>query len=232
VDAAAPPGGPAKRAATWLLLGLAAFVLAGWAIGEAWISAIGSLELDAMEALTARRTEPWITLARVTTWAGSAFVLVPLAAVCCVLLARVRARRQALAVALSLAGAMLISYLVKLLTSRPRPPVEHLQAVSGPSFPSSHSTQATAFWLALAFALLGARFSRSVVRIAVLGAPLLAFGVAWSRVYLGVHYPSDAVAGLLLGGCWALFVRAWAARLRTSGRCADERPDATARQAE
>jgi undecaprenyl-diphosphatase len=190
----------------WTVLGLAGFVLAGWAIGEAWISLIGSLEREAMETLAGYRTEPWITLSRVITWAGSAFVLVPLAAVCCLLLARIGKRRQALAVALSLAGGMLISNLVKLLTSRPRPAVEHLQTVTGSSFPSGHSTQAAAFWLALAFALRGARCSRGVARIALLGALLLSLGVAWSRVYLGVHYPSDAVAGLLLGGSWALFV--------------------------
>jgi undecaprenyl-diphosphatase len=189
-----------------LLLGLAGFVLAGWAIGEAWIAAVGSAELEAMEALAGGRTDPWITLARLITWAGSAFVLVPVAAVSSLLLARAGRRRRALAVALSLAGAMLISYLVKLLTSRPRPPVEHLQAVTGSSFPSGHATQAAALWLALAFALRGAPFSRSVARVGALGALLLALGVAWSRVYLGVHYPSDVVAGLLLGGSWAVFV--------------------------
>ena len=204
--AAAPAGGPAKRAATWLLLGIAGFVLVGWAIGEAWISATGSIEQEAMQTIATGRTDPWITLARVVTWAGSAFVLVPLAVVCCLLLARVGRRRAALVVALSLAGGILISNLVKLLASRPRPTVEHLQAVTGSSFPSGHSTQAAAFWLALVFALRGAPCSRSVARVAALAALLLALGVAWSRIYLGVHYPSDVVAGLLLGGSWAFFV--------------------------
>jgi undecaprenyl-diphosphatase len=204
--AAAPAARQAKRAALWLLLGIAAFVLAGWAIGEVWISAIGSTEQDAMETLATGRTEPWITLARVITWAGSAFVLVPLAVVCCLLLARVGRRRPALAVALSLAGGVLIASLVKQLTSRPRPVVVHLQAVTGSSFPSGHSTQAAAFWVALALALRCAPFSRSVARVSAIGALLLTLGVAWSRVYLGVHYPSDVVAGLLLGGSWAVFV--------------------------
>ncbi|HEV2980763.1 MAG TPA: phosphatase PAP2 family protein [Solirubrobacteraceae bacterium] len=198
----------------WLALGLAAFVLIGWAIGEAWISAIGSAEREAMETLAEHRTEPWITLARAITWAGSASVLVPLGAACCLLLARAGMSRPAWTLALSLAGAIVISDLVKLLTSRPRPPVEHLQAVTGSSWPSGHATQACAFWLALAFALSGP-VSRGVARVCVLGALLLALGVAWSRVYLGVHYPSDVVAGLVLGGGWAVFVaRVLSARAR------------------
>jgi undecaprenyl-diphosphatase len=189
-----------------LLSGLAAFVLVGWGVGELWTSIIGSVELEAMRSLAEGRTDALITAARVITWAGSAIVLVPLAAVCCLVLVRAGMRREALAVALSLGGGMLIYDLVKLLTSRPRPPVEHLQAVTGSSFPSGHATQASAFWLALALALRATPASRRVVRAAGLGAVLLALVVAWSRVYLGVHYPSDVVAGLILGGGWAVFV--------------------------
>src|ERR1700758_4641534 len=98
--AAATGGGPAKRAAMLLLLGIAGFVVVGWAVGEAWISAIGSVEQDAMQTIARGRTDPWITLARVVTWAGSVFVLVPLAFVFCLLLARVGRRRAALVVAL------------------------------------------------------------------------------------------------------------------------------------
>ena len=74
------------------------------------------------------------------------------------MLLRAGLRREALAVAVSLAGAMLISDLIKLLVSRPRPPVEHLQTVSGSSFPSGHSTQASAFWFSLVIVLQATRW--------------------------------------------------------------------------
>jgi undecaprenyl-diphosphatase len=85
--------------------------------------------------------------------------------------------------------------------------VEHLQAVTGSSFPSGHATQASAFWLSLVLALRATRVTSFARRVAGVFAATLVLGVAWSRVYLGVHYPSDVVAGVILGSGWALWVR-------------------------
>ena len=192
--------------ATRLLLGFTVLLLVGWAVGELWLSIVGSADLDAVREVAAQRTAALTEIAKVVTWAGSAFLLVPLALICCFVLARAGLRREALAVALSLGGAMLLSDLVKLLVSRPRPPVEHLQGVSGSSFPSGHATQASAFWFSLVLALRTAGGSRTAVRLAAAVALLIVVAVAASRVCLGVHYPSDVVAGILLGTGWAVFV--------------------------
>lgn len=193
--------------ATRLVLGLAVFVLLGWGVGELWTSVVGSAELNAMHEVAAQRTAALTDVARVVTWAGSAFLLVPLALIACVALLRAGLRREALAVALSLGGAKLIFSLVKLLVSRPRPPVEHLQAVTSSSFPSGHATQASAFWFSLVFVLPAAGASPKLTRVAGGLALLIVLAVAASRVYLGVHYPSDVVAGMLLGTGWAIYVR-------------------------
>jgi membrane-associated phospholipid phosphatase len=195
-----------SRPAARLALGLAIFVLLGWGVGELWTSVVGSVDLNAVRDVAARRTATLTDVARIVTWAGSAYLLVPFALVACLALARARLRREALAVALGLGGAMLISDWVKLLVSRPRPPVEHLQAVTGSSFPSGHATQASAFWFSLVFAMPAAGASRKLTRVAGGLALLIVLAVAASRVYLGVHYPSDVVAGMLLGTAWATYV--------------------------
>lgn len=189
-----------------LVLGLAVFVLLGWGAGELWTSVVESVELNAVRDVAAQRTATLTDLARVVTWAGSAFLLVPLALIACLAFVRAGLRQEALAVALSLGGAILISGTVKLLVSRPRPPVEHLQAVTGSSFPSGHATQASAFWVSLVFAIPAAGASQKLTRVAAGLALLLVLAVAASRVYLGVHYPSDVVAGMLLGTGWATYV--------------------------
>jgi undecaprenyl-diphosphatase len=192
--------------ATRLLLGFAAFLLVGWAVGELWLSIVGSVDLEVVREIAAQRTAALTEIAKVVTWAGSAFLLVPLALICCVALIRAGLRREALAVALSLGGAMLLSDLIKLLVSRPRPPVEHLQGVTGSSFPSGHATQASAFWFSLVLVLRATGGSRTAIRVAAAVALVLVVTVAASRVYLGVHYPSDVMAGILLGIGWAVFV--------------------------
>jgi undecaprenyl-diphosphatase len=189
-----------------LLGGLVALVLVGWGVGALWSSLVGSSEVGIVRDLAADRSPQLTVVAKAVTWLGSAFVLVPLALAWCLLLLRAGARREAAFVALSLGGAMLISWSIKLLVSRPRPPVEHLQHVMGWSFPSGHATQASAFWVSLALTLPAAGAPPALVRPAVALAALIALAVAWSRVYLGVHYPSDVAAGLLLGAGWALFL--------------------------
>jgi undecaprenyl-diphosphatase len=185
---------------------LVAFILVGWAAGVLLIRAAGSSDLDVVRDIAVERSPQLTAAARAVTWAGSAIVLVPLAAVCCLLLLREGLRREAVAVALSLAGAVVIYDAVKFLVSRPRPPVQHLQAVGGWSFPSGHATQAAALWASLVLVLPAVGCTPAVARVAAGLALALVIAVALSRVYLGVHYPGDVAAGLLLGTGWAMFV--------------------------
>ncbi len=195
-----------SRTGVRLLLGLVAFVFVGWGVGELLLSVLASADLNAVLDIAAERSGIVTQAARAVTWAGSAFLLIPLALIICPALGRAGLRREAFAVAFSLSGAILIAAWVKLLMARPRPPVEHLQAVTSSSFPSGHATQASAFWLSLVLALHTAGAPPTITGVATVFALLIVLVVAASRVYLGLHYPSDVTAGVLLGTGWALYV--------------------------
>lgn len=81
---------PAAR----LVLGLAVFVLLGWGVGELWTSGVDSVELNAVRDVAAQRTAVLTDVVRVITWAGSAFLLVPLALIACLAFARESRREQ------------------------------------------------------------------------------------------------------------------------------------------
>jgi len=196
---------PVSSRAARVLLGWCGFVLVGWGLGELWTS-IGPGEAQLMREVARERSDGLVSVARVVTWAGSLWLLGPLALVASVLLYRAGHHEGALLVALGLIGGALMADVIKQLVARPRPPVEHLQAVSGHSFPSGHATQAGAFWTSLLLAVrpvLGRAWARSLLACACV---VVVLAVCISRVILGVHYPSDVVAGALLGGGWAVYL--------------------------
>lgn len=111
----------------------------------------------------------------------------------------------ALLLLVAVLGGMLISTLLKAGFDRPRPDlVPHGSIVTSPSFPSGHSTLAAVTYLTIG--ALIARFRPNPrVRVYVLVlAMLTTFLVGVSRIYLGVHWPTDVLAGWAIGSAWAL----------------------------
>jgi undecaprenyl-diphosphatase len=128
-------------------------------------------------------------------------------------------RGAALYVVVAIAGATLISFLVKAGIERPRPGLfPHGAPVYTASFPSGHATGAAATYLTLG-ALL-ARFQRHRrLKVYLLGlAALLTLLIGLSRLYLGVHWPSDVLAGWTLGASWALLCWLVARQLQRRGK--------------
>jgi undecaprenyl-diphosphatase len=113
---------------------------------------------------------------------------------------------------------------------RPRPDlVPHETTVYTASFPSGHAMLAAVVYLTLG-ALLVRVQPRRLLKLYLLGlAILLTVAVGASRVYLGVHWPTDVMAGWAIGAAWALLC--WAAALWLQRRGQVETPDPDAPEA-
>ena len=106
--------------------------------------------------------------------------------------------REALFLAITMTTCGLAMPLLKNIFSRERPNFHRLIEISGYSFPSGHTTSATTMYLTLAIILLSIMKKLNkyfVFSIAILGIVI----IGSSRIYLGVHYPTDVMAGICLG---------------------------------
>ena len=110
----------------------------------------------------------------------------------------------------SVAGGVAVTFALKAGFDRPRPDLvaHHMEALSA-SFPSGHSATAAVVYLTLG-ALIARSLPRTRLRALAMGAAVvLTLAIGASRVYLGVHWPTDVLAGWTVGAAWAL--AAWLA---------------------
>ena len=137
---------------------------------------------------------------RVLTHLGATDVALPLGLLVAVVLYRAGDRPATVALVGSYTATQAVVTLVKVIVERARPDsAEALATAGGYAFPSGHSATAVALYGALA--LIVARHGDARVRRAAIAAAVaLSVLVGVTRVYLGVHYPTDVLAGWLLGG--------------------------------
>lgn len=130
------------------------------------------------------------------------------------------ARKAATAafVIVAITGGALLSTSLKSLFHRPRPDlVAHLVDVNSTSFPSGHAMNSAVVYLTLG-ALLARTHLERPTRVYILGvAIMLTLSIGFSRVYLGVHWPSDVIAGWIVGAFWAALCSVIASRLQIHG---------------
>jgi undecaprenyl-diphosphatase len=179
----------------WLLV-TAAVCFALLAIGAAldalpWDEPIGRAVIDA-------RTPLWNTVARRVSWIGSTNVIVATTAIFAIAAWR-RCPRLALAIVILAVARPLSEFLLKELIGRERPSGDRMVRGRGPAFPSGHPYAVAITWglLPMVVALYNRR--PLLPRIVAVFAWSTAAAVAASRVWLGVHWTSDAAAGLLVG---------------------------------
>jgi membrane-associated phospholipid phosphatase len=190
---------------------LAAFVhsvLAFALLAQAYAARSPVVELDTWlaNALHANLV-PWATTAfAAVTMLGSTLALAFAAGTAAAYLLWRERRRDAVLIVLVFAGAQLLTWILKATFERPRPSFDDPVTTAGWfSFPSGHALSSVAVYGALAYLLAGALRSQRARVTGLAGVALLVVAVGFSRLYVGVHYLTDVLAGYSAGLAWLLF---------------------------
>jgi undecaprenyl-diphosphatase len=238
-----PPQGVFGRSIQWLggcdaavllaVLGIAAgvgtFAWVAGAVNAGETQGIDSRILLAMRqpaGLAPMGSPAFQQAARDITALGSLVVLGLITLIACGLLALDGKTHMAFFVCLSVTGGLTASSLLKEFFQRPRPVlVPYAVSVSGTSFPSGHSMMSAVTFLTLGALLASSQKRKRLKAYFLLLATLLTVMVGLSRIYLGVHWPTDVLAGWTAGAVWALLC--WLAARWLQSRRALE-PEGTA----
>jgi undecaprenyl-diphosphatase len=197
-------------AAVWLAAGLAASIFAIWAFAEL-AEGVGEGEFRRFD----RTVLLWIGsgvpesldgIMRLITVLGYYQIVLPLLAASCLLFYYKRWRLSAILLCVSTGGSVLLTTVLKAVFQRQRPElIDSGYTATFYSFPSGHATVAAGFYGALAIIL--AYRARGFWRWAIASGGLsLVLLIGFSRLYLGVHYPTDVLAGFLAAVLWVVCV--------------------------
>ncbi len=151
---------------------------------------------------------PWLTvIALDLTALGSTTIVALISAVAFCVLLLLRDKRVALQLLLASVGAGVLTQATKHIVERPRPEeLPHLISAWGFSYPSGHSLAAAALYMTISILALR-HFRTAASQSVILAMALSIIGlVGASRIYLGVHFPSDVAGGMALGLGWALLL--------------------------
>ncbi len=202
-----------------LLIGLLALTAGAWlfgALAEEIVEGNTHIDTRLAEWIHVRATHGWTTFFENVTRAGNLFTLIPVVLVASILLWRLRRITELQLLLLAAVGAEVLTVGLKLGFERERPFfADPLATESTYSFPSGHASVSLAVYGTLGYIAarhLGTRRAQiGALTLAVLVVLLIGF----SRIYLGVHFLSDVIAGFSLGLAWvALCVVLLQLRLR------------------
>jgi len=223
-----------RQELTWLALGLAgcvlllAFVVLASIVAEGNTTAIDTRILRSLRSPDdlARPIGPhWLELMMLDlTAVGGPTVLSLVVLMIAGFLLIERRHRMALGVLVTSFGGMLATAMLKQMFARPRPSVvPHLREVTSSSFPSGHAMQSAIVYLTLGAMLMRIVEGRMAKFYVLAMSVFLSLLVGCSRIYLGVHYPTDVIGGWIIGFVWALFCWLTAQWFEARGGLEDER---------
>lgn len=162
---------------------------------------------------------PWLTqIGQDITALGGNTVLIILSLLVMIYLYIVQKRELVWVVLLATGGAILLSLLLKSGFARPRPDlVTHATMVYTSSFPSAHAMVSASVYLTLGVLLARIHQNRLMKTFIIIASVFLTLIIGVSRIYLGVHWPTDIVAGWAAGVVWAVACCYLARRVDTQG---------------
>jgi undecaprenyl-diphosphatase len=167
---------------------------------------LGTFDRVVGELIRGFATPSLTRVAIIITYLGSAYIEIGLMFIVgAFLLFRLKQPWETVLLSISLSGAWLLNTILKELFQRARPDIVHLVKAGGYSFPSGHAMVAAAFYGAIGYLLwlnLRNRSKPSWFIVVCTFALIIAIGI--SRIYLGVHFASDVIAGYAAGGVWAI----------------------------
>jgi len=198
-------------------LAIATPLLAGLAVAATCLAAYAELAEDyalsprviAFDAklgalILSWRTPSLTVLLSAATWSANTLTITALVLAAVAVLVWRCDYREALLVALIVASGTALGTIAKRVTERPRPPATASLVELPPSyaFPSGHTLAALLLWTVIAFVVLRVAREGWTKALAIAGGLLVVVLVGTSRVYLGVHWPSDVLASWFLGVGW------------------------------
>lgn len=115
-------------------------------------------------------------------------------------------KREAILFTIMIGMGAVLNTILKLITQRPRPTLNPLVIEHSLSFPSGHSMNSFIFFMTVAYFYYHFTHKKKYSLLAFFIASIIILCVGISRIYLGVHYPSDVLGGYIAGLLWLLFV--------------------------
>lgn len=151
---------------------------------------------------------PWLTVIfKGLTWFGSAYSVIPITvSICAILFFIMHDRKQAFLFAFAIASTIILNELLKLYFKRDRPEIYRLMDIGGFSFPSGHTMMAFSLYGMIAYITWCHLKTENKRILLVTVAAIMAFSIAISRIYVGVHFPSDIVGGIAASTFWVTMV--------------------------
>ena len=192
-----------------LALGASFLLAAAWlfgAIAEDVVNhdlPLGTIDANVAVWLHARATAAGTSVMSVISDFGAPLTDIAIASVLALILLWRHARYWLLALVLAVVGGALLNIIIKHLVHRHRPIFEDpIQTLTSYSFPSGHAMGSTLLYGMLAAIAIGHARDWRLRALAIVCASAVVAMICFSRIYLGVHYLSDVIAGFLAGLVW------------------------------